>query len=132
MENIYVFNMENMVNILFLLHAHLRSNNKGNKRYGNHNVDPHEPAQECKIGCDAGAEMRFDFLDAQLPGYEHCKKAGGFAFPMPPALRKSTKNLRECHRFEFGLLTSYFLIGFHVDYTAKKKERENAVCRHIL
>lgn len=68
--------------------THLRANDEGHQRYGNHNVDPHEPTQECKIGCNAGAEVRFDFLDAQLPRYEHGEEAGRFAFPVAPALQE--------------------------------------------
>lgn len=31
--------------------------------------------------------MRFDFLDAQLPWYEHGEETDCFAFPVPPALQ---------------------------------------------
>lgn len=71
--------------------THLRANDKGHQRNGNHNVDPHEPAQECKVGSDAGAKVRFDFLDAQLPWYEHGEETDCFAFPVPPALQKEQK-----------------------------------------
>lgn len=66
--------------------THLGPDDERNQRYGNHGVHPHQPAQEGEMWCDAGAEMRLNLLDTQLPRDQHGEKTNGFAFPMQPTL----------------------------------------------
>jgi len=89
--------------------THLGSDDKGDQRNGNHDVDPHKPAQECKVGGHAGSKVGFDFLDAQLPGDEDGEEAGGLPFPVSPSLGREKKGFmspRNCR------LQVRILIGF--------------------
>jgi len=73
------------------LDARRELDDKGDQRNGNHDVDPHKPAQECKVGGHAGSKVGFDFLDAQLPGDEDGEEAGGLPFPVSPSLGREKK-----------------------------------------
>lgn len=91
--------------------THLGANDEGDQRNGNHDIDPHKPSQECKVGGYAGAEVWFDFLDAQLPGNEDGKEAGRLTFPVSPSLQKMSDARKDLFLERNGSRQVRILIG---------------------
>lgn len=115
------------INWLLSEDTHLRADDKGHQRNGNHDVDPHEPAQEGEVGGHAGAEVGLDLLDAQLPGYEDGEEAGRLPLPVSPALGADGKSMSSrsselCTRLSGELQAARLQVRSLIGFPARQPE----------